>query len=104
MRISICRKRNGNFGNCFWRSSHLWGFPGNFCKNAIRKYPENLQSTFPSIEAGKKANLTLFLPNEEFVFEETDIISKSKNNAFVNNKLKGKVIGIFNKDRLFLNK
>jgi len=38
------------------------------------------------------------------VFEEKDIFSKSKNNAFVNKKLKGKVFGIINKDRLILNK
>jgi len=57
-----------------------------------------------SITEGQKANLTFFIPNEEYVFEEKDILSKSKNNAFVNNKLKGKVIGIFNKDRLLLNK
>jgi dihydroorotase len=58
----------------------------------------------PSIQEGQKANLTLFVPGEEYVFEEKDILSKSKNNAFINYKLKGKVIGIFNKDRLLLNK
>jgi dihydroorotase len=46
----------------------------------------------------------LFVPDEEYVFEEKDILSKSKNNAFINQKLKGKVIGIIHKDKLLLNK
>jgi dihydroorotase len=56
----------------------------------------------PSIAEGEKANLTLFTPDEEYVFEERNIYSKSKNNAFIDKNLKGKVIGIINKDRLFL--
>lgn len=68
---------------------------------------ENIHSVFnlpaASIAEGEKANLTLFLPNEEYVSEEKDILSKSKNNAFINKKLKGKVIGIINKDKLLLN-
>ena len=69
---------------------------------------ENIHSVFnlplSSIAEGEKATLTLFVPNNEYVFEEKDIVSKSKNNAFVNQKLKGKVIGIINKDKLHLNK
>src|SRR6185312_3340704 len=56
----------------------------------------------PCIAEGEKANLTLFVPEEEYVFKERNIYSKSKNNAFIDKKLKGKVIGIINKDRLFL--
>jgi dihydroorotase len=56
----------------------------------------------PSIAEGEKANLTLFTPDEDYVFEEKNIYSKSKNNAFIDKNLKGKVIGIINKDRLFL--
>jgi dihydroorotase len=73
----------------------------------IKMQTENIHSVFnlpsASIAEGEKANLTLFLPNEEYVSEEKDILSKSKNNAFINKKLKGKVIGIINKDKLLLN-
>ena len=74
----------------------------------VKMQSENIRKIFnqsaPSIEAGQKANLTLFVPNEEYVFEEKNILSKSKNSAFINHQLRGKVIGIFNKDRLLLNK
>jgi dihydroorotase len=74
----------------------------------IKMQTENIRNIFnqpqPSITEGQKANLTFFVPDEEYVFEEKYIVSKSKNNGFINNKLKGKVIGIFNKDRLLLNK
>lgn len=56
------------------------------------------------IAEGENADLTLFLPEGNYVFEEKDIFSKCKNNAFIGKELKGKVIGIINKDMLFLNK
>jgi dihydroorotase len=56
----------------------------------------------PSIEKGSKADITLFIPGEEYVFEEKNILSKCKNNAFIGKTLKGMVIGIINGDKLFL--
>ena len=74
----------------------------------VKMQTENIRSVFnlpvASIAEGEKANITLFVPGEEYIFEEKEILSKSKNNAFINKKLKGKVIGIFNKDKLVLNK
>ena len=74
----------------------------------VKMQTENIRSIFnlpkQSIAEGEKANLTFFIPEEEYVFEEKEILSKSKNNAFINKKLKGKVIGIFNKDKLYLKK
>lgn len=57
----------------------------------------------PVIEKGVPASLTLFNPVATYVFDETMIRSKSKNSAFVGKTLKGKVIGIVNKDQLILN-
>ena len=72
----------------------------------LQMQTENIRKIFnlpvPSIAEGEKANLTLFLADEEYIFGEKDIFSKSKNNAFIDKKLKGKVIGIINKDKLFL--
>ena len=58
----------------------------------------------PEIKEGELASLTLFTPNTEFVFEETMIHSKSKNSAFIGKKLKGKIVGIINKNKIELNK
>lgn len=84
------------------------GICGVSAETFVNMQTENIRRIFNqpdvSMSVGEKANLTFFIPNEEYFFEQSDILSKSKNNAFVNNRLKGKVIGIFNKDRLFLNK
>ena len=72
----------------------------------VRMQTEQARNIFglpvPSIEKGSKANITLFIPGEEYVFEEKNILSKCKNNAFIGKILKGKVIGIINGDKLFL--
>jgi dihydroorotase len=52
-----------------------------------------------SIEIGKQANLTLFNPEEEIVFDLKKSFSKSKNSPFINQKLKGKILGIINKNQ-----
>ncbi len=54
----------------------------------------------PSINIGQKANLSLFNPDFNWTFGETDILSKSKNAAFLNQSLKGKAYGIFNRNQL----
>ena len=72
----------------------------------VKMQTENIRAIFKMeaalIEIGKKANITLFDPGEEYVFEEIDIVSKSKNNSFIDKKLKGRVIGIINGDKLYL--
>ena len=57
----------------------------------------------PEIKEGTVASLTLFNPLEEYIFERSMIQSKSANAAFIGKKLKGKVIGIINKNQLVLN-
>ena len=44
-----------------------------------------------SIEIGKKADITIFDPNEEYIYTKDMIVSKSKNSPFIGKKLKGKV-------------
>ena len=43
------------------------------------------------IEMGKMADITIFDPEEEYVYTKENIISKSKNSPFIGKKLKGKV-------------
>ena len=44
-----------------------------------------------TIEVGKKADITIFDPNEEYIYTKEMIVSKSKNSPFIGKKLKGKV-------------
>ena len=57
----------------------------------------------PEIKEGIAANLTLFDPGASVIFDESMIKSKSKNSAFIGRQLKGKVIGIVNKNQVVLN-
>lgn len=47
------------------------------------------------IEEGESADITLFNPDVEWVFETKDILSTSKNAALLGKKLKGKPYGIY---------
>lgn len=55
------------------------------------------------ITAKNKASLTLFTTNDNWTFEKEHILSKSKNSAFLGQKMKGKVIGIYNQGKLVVN-
>ena len=52
------------------------------------------------IKEKELANLTLFNPDENWIFTKESILSKSKNSAFLNQKMKGKVYGIYNNGKL----
>lgn len=55
------------------------------------------------IENDTKANLTLFDPDTEYIFEKDHILSKSKNSAFLGKSMKGKIYGIVSNNQLILN-
>lgn len=52
---------------------------------------------------GEKANLSLFAPNQDFTFTKDQVLSKSSNSPFFEKKLKGKVLGVINNNKSFLN-
>ena len=54
------------------------------------------------IEKGAKANLTLFTPRGKSTFSKQDILSKSKNSAFLGFETQGKVYGILNNAQLII--
>jgi dihydroorotase len=59
-----------------------------------------LKST--EIAEGNSANLTLFTTENDWVFSKENILSKSKNSAFLGTKMKGKATGIYNNGQLIL--
>ena len=73
----------------------------------VKMQTENTRKVFdmelPQIRTGAIANLTLFDPGAEYIFDEKNIYSKSRNSPYVGQKLKGKTFGIINGDKLFLN-
>jgi len=55
-----------------------------------------------SIAEGKIANLSLFNPEGKSIFTNENILSKSKNSAFLGTEIKGIVYGIYNQGKLVL--
>jgi len=55
-----------------------------------------------SIAEGKIANLSLFNPEGKSIFANENILSKSKNSAFLGTEIKGMVYGIYNQGKLIL--
>jgi dihydroorotase len=53
----------------------------------------------PKIEINESANLTLFHPDQEWVYNEKEIKSKSRNSPLISQTLIGKVLGIFNNSK-----
>ena len=57
-----------------------------------------------SIAEGSKANFTFFTPEGKSVFTKENILSKSKNSAFLGTEIKGSVYGILNQNQLVIKK
>jgi len=55
-----------------------------------------------SITEGSTVDLTFFNPTSEWTFTKENILSKSKNSAFLGEKMIGKVYGIYNNGKLVL--
>ncbi len=85
--------------------NHL--FPEMNNERLVELFSINARSIFfPTenvIAVGNKADLTIFDRNKTFTYNSTDIKSKSHNSPFINKVLKGRVIGIINKDKVYLN-
>jgi dihydroorotase len=69
----------------------------------VYKPREILNLEIPDIKEGAKANLTFFNTDEEWTFTPNNVRSKSKNSPYLNEKLQGRAVGIYNKGQLVLN-
>ena len=62
-----------------------------------------LNLEIPALEEGAQANLTFFNTDEEWTFDPKNVRSKSKNSPYLNKKLTGRAVGIFNRGELVIN-
>ena len=89
--------------SCFGVISSLGISPDKFVE-LVAINPRRIFGLPPcTIQKNSATDLTLFVPGLNFRFEENQIRSKSKNSAFIGKQLSGKVIGIINGEKLFLN-
>ncbi len=70
-------------------------------KLTARKAIFNIENQ--SIKENALVNFTLFSPEGKWTFGKENILSKSKNSAFLGTAMKGKVYGIINQGKLILN-
>ena len=61
---------------------------------------EVLGLAIPQIEEGEMANLCVFDPSSTWIVDRTNIYSKSKNNPYIGEELKGKIIAVFNNKKV----
>lgn len=77
-------------------------FPLEIVVNKLTFAKTILLNEKPGIKIGAKADLTLFNPDKDWMFTSENILSKSKNSAFLNQPMKGWVYGIYNNNQLIL--
>ena len=61
----------------------------------------NINNT--KIEEGLEADLTLFTIDSNYTFSKSNILSKSKNSAFLGMKMTGSPLGIIVKEKYIIN-
>jgi dihydroorotase len=61
-----------------------------------------LDIAIPSINEGSIANLFVYQPNTQFIFEKEHIVSKSCNTPFIGQLLNGKIVATYNNGQLAL--
>lgn len=64
------------------------------------KSRESLGLDIPVIDIGQKANLTIFHPEQKWIYRKNAIKSKSNNSPFINKEFTGKVIAVINNNKL----
>ena len=63
-----------------------------------------LDLAIPKIEVDKEAELCVFDPSTKWTVNQSNILSKSKNNPYIGRELQGKILATFNNNYVQLNK
>ena len=80
---------------------HQWRFLSpEYLPEAIERRRRYETCFVEVIEEGVKANITLFATEGKSTFTKENILSKSKNSAFLGTEIKGSVYGILNQNQL----
>lgn len=61
-----------------------------------------LRLNTPIVEVEEKANLTLFDPNEKWIFSEAQNYSKAQNSPWLGKEVQGKVKAVFNNSKSWI--
>lgn len=76
-------------------------------ENLIRSFTSNPRKILGleqvEVKEGERANLTLFVPDDETILDEANNHSRSRNTPFFGQGLKGRVVGILNGSKSFFN-
>ena len=103
-KVEFSAAKNGTIGleSCFGAINSVLNLEESI--KALTTKPRSifgLEAT--TIAVGEIADLSLFDPNLEYTFIKENILSSSKNSAFLGKKLKGKAYGIFANNQLVIN-
>jgi len=72
-------------------------------RKLVEKPREILNIDIPLIAEGEEANLTLFNTDEQWIFKEEGIRSKSNNSPYLNEKMLGRAQAIYNNGQFVIN-
>jgi len=87
--------------SCFGVINKILDLPINLIIKLITKNPRRIMGFNNNLfEIGSHIELTIVDPNLEWVFNENNIYSKSKNSPFIGETLKGKVLYTLSKGYL----
>jgi dihydroorotase len=76
-------------------------------QDVLKKLIENprriLNIAIPKIKEGEPANLTIFNTDEQWMYDEKQVHSKSKNSPYLGAKMTGRALAIYNKGQFVQN-
>lgn len=104
-KIEFQMAKNGTIGlESFYGSINSVLKTDDFMETITTKPRHIFNIKIPKIAENELAEITLFNPDKNYIFNSNNILSTSKNSAFLGKTLKGKAYGIFAKNQLILNK
>lgn len=72
------------------------------CISFLTRGKTRFKQPISTFDLGQNADLTMFNPDINWTFSETDLVSKSKNAIFLDEKMKGKALGVVNEKQIYV--